>query len=925
MDFRGYVQRHLPPLAIAREREIVDELAEHLADLYQEGRASGLDHDAAWTHAVAALPAAADEFARALRTASRHNVERLADRVQAALDEPVAPRPGGLTMVTDLRRDVRYALRALMQAPGFAVVAVSTLALGIGATTVIFSAVDAVLLRSAPAVADPGRVVSVYTRYAARATTNPDGGDRMGTSSYPDYLDLRDAGALEGLAAFAEIRPTLDLGGVAEAIDAEVVSGNYFDVLGVKPVVGRAFTPDEDRAGSPLRVAVLAYGAWVRHFGRDPGVVGRSITLNGRSHTVVGVAPRGFLGVTLGRAPDLWVPMALQAEVRPPSAGPLRLELGGLNMLGARGVRWLDMVGRLRPGDAVDVADSALDVIGRRLAAAYPESNRELSARAVPLGDGPGFREDARPLLGLLSAAVLLLLLIACANVASLLLARAVSRRREVAVRMALGAGRGQLVRQWLTEAALLGLLGAAGGVLVASWGMPILYGLGVPASIDLSLNARVLAFTLVAGVGTGLLFGLAPVVQLIRRETLSALREEAGSLFAGSHATRLRRAFVVLQVGLSLVLLIGAGLLIRTLQQAYDVDLGYRVDRMLLADVSPPDDSAPEAGEALYAALLDRANALPGVVAAGAARVAVLSGGARTVAVSLDGQPLRRDRSNTLAVRVNVVGGRYLEAMGIAVLRGRGFEPSDGAGADRVALVSRSLAERLWPDADPIGQTLVWASAPVRVVGIVPDSVYVSPTERAPRPFFYVPLSQNYEAGVTLHVRTSGDPTAILPALRQSARELDPRIVLVRPRRLLDEFDRSVGEQRTMAILASAFGGIALLLAAVGLYGVMAYATRQRIPEIGLRMALGATPASIMTGIVASGAVLVTLGTGMGLTGALASVRFVQGWLFGVEPTDPATWLGVVAVLVAVGVAACAIPAWRAMRTDPAVALRNS
>ena len=364
-----------------------------------------------------------------------------------------------------------------------------------------------------------------------------------------------------------------------------------------------------------------------------------------------------------------------------------------------------------------------------------------------------------------------------------------------------------------------------------------------------------------------------------------------------GARATRLRSTFVVLQVALSLVLLVGAGLFLRTVQRAYAVDLGYRVDRMLVAEIDPGSSYSPEAGQAFYAELLGRLNGLPGVVAAGAARVTVLSGSARTLPVSVDGQPLRQDRSNVIPARANVVSLGYFEAMGIPVVRGRGFKPSDAQTSPGVAIVSRSLADRLWPNADPIGRILISMSR-LEVVGVVPDTVYLSATERDPRPIFYVPLAQNYESSVTLHVRTSSDPLAFLPAVRQIVRDLDSRIAVTRPRRLVDEFDRSMTTERTMATFVGLLSGIALLLAAVGLYGVIAYATRQRTSEVGLRLALGATPASILTMIVLRGARLIAMGAVLGFAGAFAAMRYVRNQLFGVEPTDPLTWLVVSALL---------------------------
>jgi len=826
-------------------------------------------------------------------------------------------------MLTALRRDLRYALRTLFREPGFTAVVVITLALGIGGTTATYSAIDAILLRSAP-VADPDRVVNVYMLYAARATANPAAGDQVGGASYPDYADLRDSSVLDGLAAFAGVELTVDMNGARERIEGQVVTGNFFDVLGVPAVIGRTFTPEDDRIGSPVRVAVLSYGTWQRRWGGDSSVVGRSISLNGNLYNVIGVAPQGFAGPELGEAPELWVPMAMQPEVRPPSAGALRQRFADMRMLHVRDVRWLDMVGRLPEGTSVADAAAALDVVGRRLQAAYPESNRDISATAMPLGEGRGLRREARPLLRLLAAAVALVLLIACANVASLLLARAVTRRREVAVRIAIGAGRGQLVSQWLTESILLGLLGSAAALIVAYWGIPILYGFGIPEGVDLGLNSRVLAFTLAIGATAGLIFGLAPVVQLLRPDAVTALRDEGGTVATGVRATRARSAFVVVQVALSLVLLVGAGLFLRTLQHAYSVNLGYRVDRMLIANIEPGDRYTPVAGQALYADVLNRLNALPGVVAAGVARVTVLSGASRTLPVSVDGRPPQPDRSNVIPVRANVVSERYLDAMGIPILMGRNFQTTDLPASQRVAIVSRSLANRLWPNADPIGKTLVSMSSLV-VVGVVPDTVYRSTTDRQPLPVYYLPLSQNYEAAVSLHVRTEGDPMALLPPVRRIVSDVDPRIVLVRPRRLEDEFSRSLIEERTMVKFVGSLSSIALLLAAVGLYGVMAYATRQRTTEIGVRLALGATPASILNMIILRGVRLVAIGAAFGLAGALVAVRFVQVLLFGVEPTDPVTWIAVSAVLMLVALVACVLPARRAMRIDPAAALRSS
>jgi predicted permease len=551
----------------------------------------------------------------------------------------------------------------------------------------------------------------------------------------------------------------------------------------------------------------------------------------------------------------------------------------------------------------------------------------------VALGEGPGIRASSRPLLRLLGGSVLLVLLIACANISSLLLARSVSRRREVAVRIAVGAGRSRLVRQWLTESVLLSLAGGLGGLLIAYWGAPLLHIAGIPDTVHLAVNGRVLTFTFVVAAGCGVLFGLAPVVQTMRGDTITALRDEGGAVATGSHAARLRRLFVVFQVAVSLMLLVGAGLFLRTLRNAQAVDLGYRLDSTMVADINLDlRGYSQEAGTVAYQQILDRLAEIPGVAAAGAARIAVLSGGARTVPISRDGRPVAagpNGRPNVperdlIAVRVNVVSDGYLDAMGIPLIRGRDFSAADGANAQRVAIVSRSLAATLWPNQDPIGKSLGDNAA--LVVGVVPDTVYRNALEREPPPFFYLPLAQNYESGVTLHVRAAhGDPLALLPLVRTAVREVDPAIAISRPQRLRSLFDQSIAAQRMMATLVGLFGGIALVLAAVGLYGVMAHLAGQRRTEIGIRLALGAKPTSILSLILGEGLRLAAIGAVIGLAAAFAATRWLESQLFGVRPTDPLTFAAVCLLLTVVAIFACLIPARRAMRVDPAVALRST
>jgi predicted permease len=490
---------------------------------------------------------------------------------------------------------------------------------------------------------------------------------------------------------------------------------------------------------------------------------------------------------------------------------------------------------------------------------------------------------------------------------------------------MALGAGRVQVVRQWLVESVLLGLLGALAGLVIAVFGVRLFAGFGLPPSIELGLNARVLAAALATGFGSGVLFGLAPALQFVRRDPMLTLRDDGGFVGAGGRASRLRGTLVVVQVALSFVLLVGAGVFGRALQKAYEADLGYSVDRMLLVDLSLAERYGADAGRAFYAEVLERVGALPGVMSAGAARVTVLSGDSRTAGVSTDGQPIRSDRSNSIPARTNVVSEAYLRTLGIPIVRGRGFELIDSAQAPPVAIVSRSLGERLWSGADPVGQTLVGQAGRLEVIGVVPDTVYVRANEADPRPFYYTPLAQTYENGVTLHVRTVGDdPLVVLPLVRETVLALDPRVELTNPRRLVDEYRESMSGLRTLTTLAGVLSGVAILLAAVGLYGVMAYFVRQRAPEVALRVALGATRSSIAKLVLARGARLVAFGAAIGIGGAAAGVRLIRGLPVKIEPTDPAAWIAVAALLALVGIAACAVPAWRALRVAPATVLRN-
>ena len=819
-------------------------------------------------------------------------------------------------------RDVRYALRGLRRAPAFAATVIATLALGIGANSAIFSAVDAVLLRDAP-VSDPESLVDVHTS---------SGNNLYSSSSYPDYFDLRDSGTFASLAAYTPVSITMDANGRAERLAGQLVSGSYFEVLGIAPLFGRGFTPADDRPGAAVRVAVISDALWRRTFNADQSLVGRTLRLNSNPYTVIGIAPPGFVGPHLGVAIDVWVPTALQPEVDPPAAA-VRRARGHAAIFDLRRSRGLRMVGRLPPGVSIDQAASRAEVVSSRLEASYPDTNRNRRFTLTPLGEGRSLRVATRSILWQLAGAVSMVLLVACVNVASLLLVRAVSREREVAVRVAIGASRTRLVRQWLTESVLLGMLGSLGALLVARLTTPLLHRFVIPEAVDLSVSPRILAFTLLAGIGSGLLFGLAAILQALRRNTLTALRAEGGAVATGARAAWIRSAFVVVQVAVSLVLLVGAGLFLRTIKNAYSVDLGYQIDQVLVATLNlevrgyfEGGSKGADAGSAVYQELLSRVEALPGVAAAGAARMVVLSGGARSTAVSTDGHPLKDDDSNALAVRANVVSRRYFETLNIPILRGRPFSASDRLGTPRVAIVTRSLADRLWPRQDPLGKTLHGEGNQLQlVVGVVPDTVYTTTVERDRPPTYYLMLEQNYESAVALHVRAAGNPMTLVPAIREAVRQVDGQLALEQPQRLRDVLGRTLSGQRMMATLVGLFGATALMLAVLGVYGVMAHAANQRTAEIGIRLALGARPASIVSLLMGQGLRLLGVGTAVGLAGAMLGTRYIEAQLFGVTATDPLTFAGGCVVLAIAGLAAALIPALRAMRVDPISTLRQS
>src|ERR671932_37122 len=803
-----------------------------------------------------------------------------------------------------LLKDVRFSFRHLRKSPGFTAVAVASLALGIGANAAIFSLVNAVILRPLP-VARPDRLVSV-------SASGRD--DSMLAFSYPTYLDFRDRNrVLSGLFAERMSPMSLSRGGASERIWGYQVTGNYFDVLGVRARLGRALTPEDDRARLASPVAVLSYGAWQRRFGADTGIVGQEITINGHPFRVVGVMPEGFAGAEVIYTPEVWVPMAMQEWVEP-----------GNPWLDRRSTQNIFAVGRLKDGVTREQAESSLNLLAEQLGKEYPDTDEGRHITLVPPGFVvPRLRGAAVGFAAVLMCVVGLVLLIACTNLANLLLARASARRKEVAVRLALGASRLRVVRQLLTESLLLSLAGGAAGLLLAFWILALVVAyrppMELPLWIETSVDWRVLAFTLLASLATCLLFGLAPALQATRTELVPALKDAGAQ--AGRSRSRLRAALVVAQVTLSLVLLVAAGLTARALARLRAANPGFEVEGGLVMSFDLGLQGYDEArGREFQRRLVERVRAVPGVRGASLTDLLPLSLNYSSTNTYVEGQPPARG-ANVPNPMVASVGADYFRAMGIPLVAGRGVEERDGKDAPRVVVVNETFARRFWPGADPareaLGKRLSFESDQgpwVQIVGVARDGKYWTLAE-APRMFVYVPLTQSYDSSVTLVARAQGDPRALVPAIREEVRRLDPTLPAFDVKTLSEHMGVSLFPARVAAALLGAFGLVALTLAAMGVYGVVSYAAAQRTREIGIRVALGAQTRDVLRLVAGRGMLLVGVGLSLGLACALALTRFMEGLLYGVSATDPLTFALVATLLGGVALLACLAPARRAAK----------
>ncbi len=807
-----------------------------------------------------------------------------------------------------LAQDLRFAARMLAKSPGTTLAVVVSLALAIGANTTIFTWASAVFLEPLPGVPDVDRLLVVHQ-------TDPNQG--VVSFSYPDYRDFRDRAQTLGLAATRQVLASLGRDGGSERVHAQLVSGNFFEVLGVRPTLGRSFAPDEDRIPGERPVVVLSHALWQRNFGGDQGIVGRTIQLNARPFTVIGVAPKGFHGSMLALRFEAWVPMMMQEAVEP---GGSRLE--------ARGNRWLEAFGRLRPGFDDKAAEVELASLRRQIDSEHPENSVEGRGVALfPVTRAPKSGASVLgPIMIALVSVVGLVLLIACANVANLLLARAVARRREMAVRLSLGARRSDLVRQLLVESITLSLLGGAGGLALASFGDHVLRALipptNFPIGLTVSLDSRALLFTLAVCVATGVVFGLAPAFAA-GRDVAPALREESGTV-AGAHGrSRLRHALVVIQVAVSFVLLVVAGLFLRSLHNIGSQDLGFRAQGALLGSIELFTSGYDrERGLAFYRSALERASGLPGVGVASLARRIPL-GFSGTSSSTLEVEDFAASADDPAWGYYNTVGPAFFRAMGTTVVAGREFSGADDTGAPLVVVVNETMARRYWSDGSPVGRRVRFGEDWLTVVGVVRDTPYREIGEAA-GPWFYLPILQHYRPDATVVLRTDGDPRALARPLVAALAALHPEVPVFGVRTLEEHVSASSFRQRLGSQVLGAFGALGVVLAAVGLYGVLAYAVSQRRREIGVRVALGARPADVFRMVFGEGLRLMAVGCGVGLLAALGASRLLGSLLFGTGPADAATFAGVLALLGAVAAVACSLPARNATRVDPIATLRT-
>lgn len=811
---------------------------------------------------------------------------------------------GRVPWLDDVVRDLRHSVALYRRAPGFTIAVVVTLALGIGLNTAIFSFVNALLLRPLP-VPNSERLVAIHTSDFS--------GPAHGSTGYPDYLDFRDNArdVLSGLAAYSMELMNLSDGAASDRVQGHVVTQNYFSVVGVDVARGRVFGPaDED-------VVVVSHGLWQRMLGGREDVLGRRLTINGKPSVVIGVAPPGFTGLLRGLPADLWLPLERQSQLA--------------DQLTERGSRWLTVVGRLADGVELPRAQAAFKVIGDQLHRAYPREWTDLKGEGRRITLEPANqsllvdRADVLPFMTTLMAVVGIVLLLACVNVSNLMLARAAVRSREMAIRLSVGAGRARVLRQLFTESVLLAMLAGLASTLVAFAATTQLVRMQPPLplriSLDLSPDARVLAFTALMSLLTAMLFGLLPALRMTRPNLTTALK--GGIADAGVHRLRrgsLRNGLVAVQVALSVVLVVGAGLSVLSLRRAGAVDVGFEPRNVVIASLSAGRQGYDEArARSFFEQLVARIEALPGVRSAALASIVPLDFSGQRTRVDLQGYTRNGE---DMEINFNVVGSRYFETMRVPLVQGREFDATDRVGAMGAVIVNDALVRRYWPDGIAIGKQIRRGQSAFTVVGVTTDGKYRSLSE-PPLPYFYLSLGQNLQSDLSLHVRTDREPVAVAGAIRATVRELDPDLPLTDVRTMEDHLGLVLMPLHAAATLLGAFGALALGLAVVGIYSVMACTVSQHTREIGIRMALGARLGDVLALVLREG--LVVVGVGL-LAGAAAAgvTRFAASLFYGVSPTDPMTFAGALGLLGVAGLLAALVPALRAARIHPSDALRQ-
>ena len=927
-EWKPEILRRLAPLKLAptREAEIADELAQHLEDRYQELLATGESEGAAFRTAIDELKGE-DFLARNLRP-----VERDLYR------EPVSLGKGSNNFFSGIVQDIRYALRMLRKSPGFTAVAVLTLALGIGANTAIFSLINTIMLRSLP-VKDPQHLVLFQWESDKWPPHFSMTGWKSGFSfSYEEFKEFStQKNVMSSVFAFVPLgfndqNTTVGINGEPTLADGVMVTGQYFSGLGVTPLLGRGITDADENPAAP-RAAVISYAYWTRRFARDPSIIGKSVTLNGIPFTIVGVTPRNFYGISVGTEPDLWVAFDDKPNMRPWSKPP-----GGTDsVFTERDWLCLNIMGRLKDGVTRDQAQGALDAVFHQFVTADWHPPKESGIPHFILAPGsqglPVVQDYTAQPIYILTVAVGLLLLIACANVATLLLARANSRKKEISVRLAIGASRSRLIRQLLTESVLMSALGGLLGLVFANWGTQALIALISRANnetmiLDAGTDSRVLFFTFLVAMLVGILFGLAPALRASKADLLSAMKDNASAVSDPRNKHRLGESLIVAQVAASVVLMIGAGLFVRTLANFESHNFGFDQRNLLTFGLDPTRAGYHDARLLnLYTQLLDRIQALPGVRAATLIEDAPFSGwSSKNSSVSVEGSAQNPSNSEMYWQRV---GPDFFSTMGISTVLGRGIQRTDTAASPKVAVVDETFTKRYFPGESPIGHRFSLSSKydpanSYEIVGVVRPAELtdvnpgVHPKGYASYAQFPKTLGQMF-----FEVRAEGPPATIVSELRNAVHQTDASLPLIALKTQAEETSEALSFQRLFARLTTIFGLLALLLAMIGLYGTIAYAVTRKTHEIGIRMAVGAKPSNILGMVLRQGIALTLIGVAFGVVATLGATRLISSMIFGVSPYDPLTFVAVAVILSIVALLACYIPARRAMKVAPMVALR--